>query len=279
MRLLLLGTGGFHPNERRHTACLLLPELGLAFDAGSSAFRVASRLESKELDLFLTHAHLDHILGLTFLLVPMMKGEITRCRIHAEPHVHDAVQRHLFAESIFPVLPPFEFVPLAERTVVANGRAMVTHCPLRHPGGSRGFVIEIDEPGVSSMSGAALAAGGLEEPAASARPLTEEGASFRKRIAYITDTVADGSYREFVRGVDVLVHECNFPDEMSQWCEPTGHSHTSAVARLAKEAGVGRLYLTHIDPQRPEDDPIGLATARAIFSETTLAEDLMEIEF
>ena len=245
MRLLLLGTGGFHPNERRHTACLLLPELGLVFDAGSSAFRVASRLESKELDLFLTHAHLDHIMGLTFLLVPMMKGEITRCRIHAEPHVHDSVQQHLFAEPIFPVLPPFEFVPLAERTVVANGRAMVTHCPLPHPGGSRGFKIEV------------------------------EG----KSLAYITDTVADGSYREFVRGVDVLVHECNFPDEMSQWCEPTGHSHTSAVARLAKEAGVGRLYLTHIDPQHPGDDPIGLATAHAIFPETTLAEDLMEIEF
>ncbi len=245
MRLLLLGTGGYHPNERRHTACLLVPELGLAFDAGSSAFRVASWLESTELDVFLTHAHLDHVMGLTFLLVPMMKGEITRCRIHAEPHVHEVVKQHLFAEAIFPVWPPFEIVPLAERTLVANGRAAVTHYPLPHPGGSRGFKIEV------------------------------EGT----RLAYITDTVADGSYLEFVRGVDVLIHECNFPDEMSQWCEQTGHSHTSAVARLAKEAGVGRLYLTHIDPQQSGDDPIGLATARAIFPETTLAEDLLEIEF
>ncbi len=245
MRLQLLGTGGFHPNERRHTACLLLAELGVAFDAGSSAFRLSSRLQSTELDLFLTHAHLDHIMGLTFLLVPMLKSEITRCRVHAEPHVHDCVRRHLFDESIFPVLPQFEFVPLAERTAVGGGRAVVTHCQLKHPGGSRGFLIEV--------------AG--------------------KRLAYITDTVADGSYVEFIRGADVLIHECNFPDEMSQWCEQTGHSHTSAVARLAKEAGVGRLYLTHIDPQRPDDDPIGLATARAIFPETTLAEDLMEIEF
>lgn len=245
MRLQFLGTGGFHPNERRQTAGLLLPELGVMFDAGSSLFRVPSRLESQELDLFLTHAHLDHIMGLTILLVPLMKGEIARCRVHAEPHVIDAVKQHLFAESIFPVLPPFEFVPLADQIVVANGRAIVTHCPLTHPGGSRGFKIEV---------------GG-------------------KSLAYITDTVADGSYREFVRGVDLLIHECNFPDELSQWCEPTGHSHTSAVARLAKEAGVGRLYLTHIDPQLPDDDPIGLATARAIFPETTLAEDLMEIEF
>ena len=279
MRLQFLGTGGFHPNERRHTACLLLPELGVAFDAGSSAFRLASRLQSTELDLFLTHAHLDHILGLTFLLVPMLKGEITRCRIHAEPHVHDCVQRHLFDVSIFPVLPQFEFVPLAERTVVGGGRAVVTHCPLRHPGGSCGFVVEFNEPSPNAMSGKTLAAGPSVPPAASALPLTREASSVRKRLAYITDTVADGSYVEFIRGADVLIHECNFPDEMSQWCEQTGHSHTSAVARLAKEAGVGRLYLTHIDPQRPDDDPIGLATARAIFPETTLAEDLMEIEF
>ncbi len=280
MRLQLLGTGGYHPNERRHTACLLVPELGLAFDAGSSAFRVASRLQSTELDLFLTHAHLDHIMGLTFLLVPMMKGEITHCRIHAEPHVHDVVQRHLFDESIFPVLPPFEFVPLAERTEVGSGRAVVTHCPLRHPGGSRGFVVEIKDQNQPPLSGTALAAGSSQQqPAASAVPLTMSCRLQKKRLAYITDTVADGSYVEFIRGADVLIHECNFPDEMSQWCEQTGHSHTSAVARLAKEAGVGRLYLTHIDPQRPDDDPIGLAIARAIFPQTTLAEDLMEIEF
>ena len=47
---------------------------------------------------------------------------------------------------------------------------------------------------------------------------------------------------------------------------------------LAKEAGVGRLFLTHIDPQRSDDDPIDIATARAIFPETLLAEDLLEID-
>jgi hypothetical protein len=65
MRVEFLGTGGYHPNERRHTACVLLPEIGLAFDAGTSVFRLPPRLESKELDVFLSHAHLDHIAGLT----------------------------------------------------------------------------------------------------------------------------------------------------------------------------------------------------------------------
>ncbi len=245
MRLLFLGTGGYHPNERRHTACLMLPEIGVILDAGSSFFRVSSHLMTTELDVFLTHAHLDHIQGLTYFIVPMLKGDVASCRVHANRETIASVKEHLFSEPLFPVIPPFQFLPLEDRVSVANGAATLTHCPLVHPGGSLGFKLE---------------SGG-------------------KSLAYITDTTVDGSYTEFIRGVDVLVHECYFPDEYSEWAAKTGHSHTSPVALLAREAGVGRLFLTHIDPQRSDDDPIGLATARAIFPETYLAEDLSEIDF
>lgn len=243
MRLLFLGTGGYHPNERRHTAGLLLPEAGIAFDAGSSFFRAPSRLKTTELDIFLTHSHLDHIQGLTFFIVPMLLGAVQKCRVHGDAKTLAAVQEHLFSPSIFPVLPSFEFVPLAERVVI-NG-CTITHCQLKHPGGSVGYQVE------------------------------QAG----RRLAYITDTTADESYLDFIRGADVLIHECYFPDDMAQWSEKTGHSNTSQVTQLARQAAVKRLYLTHIDPQRPDDDPIGLATARSVFPETILAEDLMEIEF
>jgi len=243
MRLLFLGTGGYHPNGRRHTAGLMLPELGVVLDAGTSMFRVAANLKSTEIDLFLTHSHLDHVVGLTYLLVPMLKGEITRCRLHALPETIEAVKTHLFSEPLFPVLPAFEFIPLADQTLVGNNSAEVTCFPLNHPGGSLGFLLE----------------------------------SQGKRLAYITDTIADGAYVDFIRGADQLVHECNFPDDMSEWAAKTGHSYTSAVAKAARNAGVKRLHLIHIDPQRPDDDPVGLATARAIFPETYLAEDLMEL--
>ena len=98
-------------------------------------------------------------------------------------------------------------------------------------------------------------------------------------MAYITDTTAPGDYIEFIRDVDLLIHECYFPDGMQEWAAKTGHSHTSAVAQMAKDANVKQLYLVHIDPQRPADDPVGLKLARSIFSDTHLAEDRMEIEF
>jgi ribonuclease BN (tRNA processing enzyme) len=244
MRLEFLGTGGFYPNERRHTACLLLPEVGVQFDAGSSVFRVAERLETDELDIFLTHAHLDHVVGLPVLLIPLLQGAVGTARVHATPAVLAAVQEHLFDEAMFPLLPKFEWVELQPETSITDG-GVVRHVPMKHPSlGSTGF--RIDWPDRS--------------------------------MAYITDTTVDGTYTDFIRNVDLLVHECYFPDEMSEWSEKTGHSNTTPVAQLARDAQVGRLLLIHFDPQRPDDDPIGIDVARNIFPKTEIAEDGMVVE-
>jgi ribonuclease BN (tRNA processing enzyme) len=100
-------------------------------------------------------------------------------------------------------------------------------------------------------------------------------------LAYVTDTTAalDAPYVEKIRGVDLLVHECYFPDGQEQWAKKTGHSCTTPVAQVARQAGVGRLVLTHINPLSTEDDPIGLDAARAIFPHTEIGDDLMEVEF
>ena len=100
-----------------------------------------------------------------------------------------------------------------------------------------------------------------------------------RSLAYITDTTAPGDYTDFIRNVDVLIHECYFPDSMEDWATLTGHSCSSAVAQVAADAAVCQLYLVHADPQHPEDDPVGLDTIRVIFPNTFLAEDLQEIEF
>ena len=71
MRLILLGTTGYHPNDRRHTPCLLLPECGVMLDAGTATYRAGEYLTGPELDIFLTHAHLDHVVGLTYLFSVM----------------------------------------------------------------------------------------------------------------------------------------------------------------------------------------------------------------
>lgn len=244
MRLQFLGTGGYHPNERRHTACWWLPDSGVVFDAGTAAFRIQSRLRTTELDIFLTHAHLDHVSGLTNFIVPFITKQLVRATVHArEPYLSD-VQTYLFSQPLFPVNPGFEFRELTSEVRLRDG-GRVTHIPLVHPRGSTGF--RIDWPG--------------------------------KSLAYITDTTVSPDYLDFIRGVDLLIHECYFPDSMAEWSPKSGHSNTTPVAELAREARVKRLFLIHIDPQHPEDDPIGIDTARAIFPATDIAEDLLEVEF
>lgn len=245
MKLHLLGTTGYHPTETRHTPCLVIPEHGVMLDAGTATFRAGRYLTEPELDIFLSHAHLDHIIGLTYLFNVARMCPVRRIRVHGEPEKLQAIQEHLLAPAIFPAKPPCEFVPLAEEVPLHGGRA--THFPLAHPGGTIG--IRLDWPGHS--------------------------------MAYVTDTIADpeAAYVEKIRGVDVLVHECYFPDDRAEWARVTGHSHTTPVAQVAQKAGVGRLVLVHVDPFSTEADPIGLDVARSIFPNTELGEDLMEIEF
>jgi ribonuclease BN (tRNA processing enzyme) len=100
-------------------------------------------------------------------------------------------------------------------------------------------------------------------------------------LAYVTDTTAapDAEYVQRIRGVDVLLHECYFPDGWEERAALTGHSCLTPVARVAHAAGVGRLILVHINPHTNEDDPLGFEAARAIFPATELGRDRMAIEF
>jgi ribonuclease BN (tRNA processing enzyme) len=66
---------------------------------------------------------------------------------------------------------------------------------------------------------------------------------------------------------------------MTELAELTGHSCTSEVARVARQANVKRLVLVHFNPLASDDDPIGLPAAQSIFPATQLGEDRMELEF
>jgi ribonuclease BN (tRNA processing enzyme) len=246
MQLFLLGTTGYHPNDRRQTPCLLLPECGLMLDAGTGTYRAGEYLKTPELDIFLTHAHLDHVIGLTYLFSVMHVHPLQRITVHGLPEKLAAVEKHLFAEGLFPAKPPFEFCPLDESFALSGG-GRLTHFPLVHQGGSIGY--RLDWPGHS--------------------------------IAYVTDTTADphAAYVAKIRGVDLLVHECYFSDDEAQWARQLGHSHTTPVAQVAQRAGVKRLVLVHLNPLSTADDPIGLDVARAIFPNTILGEDRMALEF
>ena len=246
MKLILLGTAGYHPSDARQTACLMLPEVGVVLDAGTSFYRVRDYLCTDELDVFVTHSHLDHVVGITYLFDVLREKSVRRVTVHGAADKLAAIEQHLLSESLFPVRLPCEFRPLVDREPLAHG-GQLTHFPVKHPGGAVGF--RLDWPGHS--------------------------------LAYVTDTTASASaaYVEAVRGVDLLVHECNFTDEHAELATKWGHSSTSGVAELALAAGVNRLILVHLDPMASGDDPVRLATAQKIFPATAVGLDRMAVAF
>jgi ribonuclease Z len=245
MKLVLLGTGGYFPTRERQTACLMLPEIGVVFDAGTGMYRVGKHLSTDRLDIFITHAHLDHVAGLTYLLNILPSDVLSRTTVHGEASKLAAVRDHLFAESIFPIPPPFKFEPLDGAWSVPAGGEL-THFALQHPGGSIGYRLEC------------------------------RGRS----MAYVTDTTATprASYLDQIRGVDLLVHEAYFETDAAGLPQQTGHSSLMAVVAVAAEAKVGRLVLVHISPQLDAANPFDLAPARLVFPKTEIATDGMQLD-
>ena len=246
MKLLLLGTTGYHPSDLRQTACFMLPEVGVVLDAGTAFYRTRKYLTTDELDIFLTHAHLDHVIGITYLFDVLRDKDLTRVTVHAASEKLAAIEEHLLNALLFPIKPPCDFRPMANSVALAQG-GRLSHFELAHPGGAIGFRLE--------WSGHSL--------------------------AYVTDTTAtaEANYLEAIRDVDVLLHECYYPDDLAEMATLTGHSTSTPVAQLARNANVKRLILVHVNPSAEQDDPLVLAQAQKILPSTTLGRDLMEIDF
>lgn len=224
----------------------MLPELGVIFDAGTGIFRARDLIQTDTLDIFLSHVHLDHCIGLTFLYDILYEKEISRVTVHVASDKVDAIKNHLYSKELFPVEPNFEFREFDGQPIQLSDGAQIKLVDLVHPGGSNGFRIDWSD----------------------------------RSMAYITDTTAhpDSDYVDFISGVRTLIHECYFPDGFEDRAALTGHSCLTPVAQVAAKAKSERLYLVHINPLDESDEPLDLGSVADIFSEITVAKDQLTID-
>ncbi len=301
--LNFLGTSAGVPTRNRNVSALILnPGLvsgGLwLFDCGEATQHqmLATTFSPGKIDkIFITHLHGDHIFGLPGLLCSRsMAGSEVPLTLYGPKGLREFVDTALRLSGSWTSY-PLEIIEIEAGLLFDDGQFRVRAAPLVHPLECYGFRIEQhDIPGAldaARLISAGLKPGPLFQRLKNGETVTlEDGRRIDgrdylspstpgKKLAIFGDTAPTPSALLLAQNVDVLVHEATLEAAMAEKANSRGHSTSQQTAELAREAGVGRLIITHLSSRYGEQSAAALlAECRAVFSNTELAEDFAMFE-
>ncbi len=291
---IFLGTGGSVPSARRSTASVLVARGGerLMFDCGEGTQRQLQRslgLTQVE-EIYLTHFHADHILGLPGLLKTYdLTDRQEPLTVYGPPGLRDlfATLGRLIGRLGFEL----SLVELAPGEAVPHDGYAVRAFKVEHSARAHGYaLVEEDRPGrfdpeAAKMLGvpegpafAALQRGEeVEGSSGPVRPKDVMGKSRPGRTVIITgDTAPCKATAEVAHDAELLIHDASFSEEDAQRAAETGHSTVGQAAAVAREAAVKLLALVHISSRYH----VGavLKEAQEVFEPTIAPRDLDVVE-
>lgn len=295
--LIFLGTAAAVPAAERGLPALLVTKGPQRFliDCGEGTQRQLIRAEAGFRGLghvLLTHAHLDHVLGLAGLLATLALFRVGRTLEIVGSGETVAFVRHYLAATIGPERDgAYRLRTVAPGPILTERGWRLDAFPVVHRGtASLGFLFQdesrrpllrerLDALGVPAGPERAALAQGRSVTLSDGRVVLTEmvhGApAAGARLAVVGDAEEVGSLVEPVRGADALVIEATFLERDAALARARGHLTAAAAGRLARDAGVGELLLTHISGRyKPEE--IAEEAAR-LFPRTRVVGDFARI--
>ncbi len=297
MEVTFLGTSGCIPTEKRGLPAVHLDYLGepMLFDCGEGTQRQMrlAGLNFMSLDnIYLTHLHADHFLGLGGMIQSMDFLERERpLTIHGPRGTRDAVEKILTTGSF--VLDHFR-VNVNESDgglVHKGGRYTVSAARADHTRNSLAYCVT-EDPHRRFQKQTALdlgvPEGRLFSRLQSGETVDVKGKKITpdmvlsepipgRKVVYTGDTRPCKAVEELAAGADLLIHESMFSHEDVENTKDAAHSTTRQAAEVALKAGAKKLYLTHISQRYTEPGRLQ-AEAREVFPESYVAEDFMKVQ-
>ena len=288
--VLFVGTAGSAPTARRGLPATLVRRGGerLLFDCGEGTQRQLVRstglVELEE--IFITHFHADHVLGLP----GMLKTFALRQRERPLTVYGPRGLKSLFA-TLRPIVGrvpfPLDLQELEPNEELERDGYRIAAYATDHGVGALGYaLVEDPRPGIFDPERARELGvtpgpdfGRLQEGETvnGVQPEQVMGEQRRgRRVVIAGDTVACEMTRLVAFEGDLLVHEATFLDEEADRAAETRHSTARQAAELAAAAGVNMLALTHISPRYGGKEVRD--EARAVFENTVVPRDFDRIE-
>jgi len=297
MEIVFLGTAGAIPTEKRSLSAVFLDYLGeyFLFDCGEGTqrqMRIAGINFMRIDNVFITHLHADHFMGLAGMIQSMDFLERKRpLEIYGPPGLKEILDHMLSMGTFRPDFLEIQAHEIDEGVILKGDRYSISCVRTEHTNHSLAYCFQ-EDPKRKFLKQKALALG-IPEGGLFSRLQRGEAVEYKgkkidadqvlsdpvpgRRMVYTGDTRACMAVQTLARDADILIHDATYSSQDKESLDKSDHSTAAQAAETAKKAGAKRLYLTHISQRYPDPKPLE-QEAREIFPETYVAEDFMKIK-
>ncbi len=245
MRIIFLGTNGWYSSDMGNTVSILIEtkKYYIILDAGDSLNKIDNYIkDTKPILIFLSHLHLDHIIGFHSFAKFRFNQIINIYGLNGTKKGIEDIIKHPYSS-------PFADLPLKIKFHdLQEGRhdigIPITCKLLKHADPCLGYRFEIEN----------------------------------KVITYCTDTGICPNLYDLAKNADIFISECSYKSGQEEWGWP--HLKPDEAAEIALKANVNKLILIHFDASTYttiKDRGEAEETAKKIFPNTLAAYDDLEI--